>query len=458
MADRFKAEWKALTAVAVPVVIVDLGMMLMGTVDTLMVGRVSPDAVAAVALGTIYFFNTVVIPMGTLFALDPLVSQAVGARDDGAIRRSIQRALAIAVVMGLLASMTAIPVESFLRVFRQPPTIIPAASEYISLNALSVIPFLLFLVLRLSLQAMHRLAPVVITIVASNLLNVLLNWVLIFGHFGAPAMGVRGAAIATVIARWSMLFMLLALSWRELRPYLRALDPASLVMRPVLRMLALGLPIGLQQFLEFSAFATVGLLMGAFGAVQVAAHQIALNMAALTFMVPVGIAAAGAVRVGHAIGSDDQPRARLAARIAYLLGGGFMCTTAVIFLLFPTQLASLYTTDAALIAITASLIPVAGLFQVFDGLQAVGAGVLRGLGDTKVPLVAMLSAYWIIGVPTSLYLAYRTGLGPQGLWWGFVAGLSSVSIFLLWRVLTLMRRGVQRVHIDAPPASEASIA
>jgi MATE family multidrug resistance protein len=143
-----------------------------------------------------------------------------------------------------------------------------------------------------------------------------------------------------------------------------------------------------------------------------------------------------------------------------MLAAAFMTTTALLFLLLPEELASLYTDDGALIAITASLIPIAGMFQVFDGLQVVGAGVLRGLGDTRVPLIAMLSAYWVIGVPTSLFLAYRTGFGPQGLWWGFVAGLGSVSLFLLWRVVVLLRRGVRRVHVDvpAPPAMSDSIA
>jgi MATE family multidrug resistance protein len=218
-------------------------------------------------------------------------------------------------------------------------------------------------------------------------------------------------------------------------------------------MLLLGLPIGFQQFLEYSAFAAVGLLMGTFGAKQVASHQIALNLAALTFMVPLGVSAAAAVRVGHAVGSGDLGRARLAARLSYLLGGGFMTATALLFLTLPAPLAALYTPDSSLIAIAATLIPVAGVFQVVDGMQAVGAGVLRGLGDTRLPLLAMLSGYWVIGVPVSLWLGFKTAMGPEGLWWGFVAGLGSVALFLLWRVRTLFRRGVSRIHVDVMPTS-----
>lgn len=444
------SEWRALTSIAVPVVVVQVGMMLMGVVDTLIVGHVSPQALASVALGNLYVFNVIVIAMGALMALDPLVAQAVGADDRVAITRSIQRGLILALALGVATMFGMIPAGWVLRLFRQPAEVIPAAVSYIHISAAGLVPFLVFVVQRQSLQAIGRLAPIVITIVAANVLNAVLNWILVFGHLGAPPLGVAGSAIATVIARWAMCVMLLVLAWTELRPHLTVLDRESLRRQPLWRMLALGLPIGLQQFLEFSAFGAVGLLMGTFGAVQVAAHQIALILAALTFMVPLGVSAAAAVRVGHAVGAGDLPRARRAARIAYVLGAGFMSTTAVLFLTLPRPLAALFTPDATLIAIAGSLIPIAGVFQIFDGLQAVGAGVLRGLGDTRVPLIAMLAGYWLIGVPVSVLLAFRSGLGPQGLWWGFVAGLAAVGLFLLLRVRTLFRRGVSRIHVEQP--------
>lgn len=450
MSERTASEWKALTSIAVPLVIVQVGMMLMGVVDSLMIGRVSPNALAAVALGNLYFFNCIVIPMGTLMALDPLVAQAVGARDEVAVSRAVQRALVLALVLGVLATLAMLPAEPFLRLFRQPAQVIPEASTYIHISAWSMVPFLIFVVIRQTLQAMHRIAPIVWTILIGNVVNALLNWMLIFGHWGVEPLGVAGAAIATVIGRWLMFFLLLGVAWKDMRPFMHTLERAVFTWRPMSRMLAIGLPIGLQQMLEFGAFAAVGLLMGTFGAVQVAAHQVALNLAALTFMVPLGVGAAAAVRVGHAVGAGDQDRAQLAARLAYVVGMAFMMTTAAMFLLIPEQLAGLYSSDSTLIAVAGVLIPIAGVFQIFDGMQAVGAGVLRGLGDTRVPLVAMLLGYWLIGVPVSLHLAFRTGIGPQGLWWGFVAGLAAVGIFLLWRVLALFRRGVSRIHVDVP--------
>src|SRR5438105_4565875 len=280
------SEWRALVAIAVPVVVVQVGMMLMGTVDTLMVGHVSANALASVALGNLYSFNVLVIAMGTLMALDPLVAQAVGASDHAGIMRSMQRGMIVALLLGAAAMLGMIPAAGVLRLFRQPAELVPDAARWVRIGVMGLWPFLFFVVLRQSLQAIGRLTPVVLTIVAANALNVALNWIFIFGHLGAPALGVAGSAISTLVSRWTMFVMLLVLSWRELRPHLAAIDPASFARAPLWRMLGLGLPIGVQQFLEVSAFNAVGLLMGTFGALLVASHQVALNLAALTFMVP----------------------------------------------------------------------------------------------------------------------------------------------------------------------------
>lgn len=444
-----RSEFRPLVTIAVPVVITQVGMMLMGVVDTVMVGHVSANALAAAALGNLYFYNGVVIAMGTLMALDPVVSQAVGAKDDVAITRGVQRGVILAVLMSIPTMLIMLTARPVLTLFGQPATVIPDATAFSSISALGALPFLLFIVMRQVLQAVTRLTPIVWTIIAANVLNVGLNWVFIYGSLGSPALGVRGSAIATVASRWAMALLLLAFSWPHLRPHLRHLDRASLELAPLGRMLTLGLPIGFQQFLEFSAFGSIGLMTGTFGAEQMAAYQIALNMAALTFMVPLGVSAAAAVRVGNAVGAGDAPRAITAARLSYLLCLGFMSATAVLFLTAPEPLARLYTRDATVVAIAGLLIPIAGVFQIFDGTQAVGAGVLRGLGDTQVPLVAMLAGYWLIGVPVSVYLAFHTELGSVGLWWGFVAGLASVSLFLLIRVRVMFARGVGRVVIDA---------
>jgi MATE family multidrug resistance protein len=446
---RVRAEFRQVITVAVPVVIVEVGLMFMGVVDTLMVGHLSASALAAVALGNLLTYNVAALAIGTVMSIDPVVSQAVGANDESAITRAVQRGVIMAVVLSIPTTIAMNFAGPLFTVFGQPADVIPDAALFSRINSVAMAPFLVFVAFRQVLQAKHRLAPILWTILIANGLNVLLNWVLVFGKLGAPALGVAGSAIATTVSRWAMALLLLALAWRELGPHLVRFDRVSFSLAPLRKMFALGIPIGFQLFLEISAFGTIGLLTGTFGTTSVASYQVALNLAALTFMVPLGISAAGSVRVGNAVGAGDAPRAREAARIAYMLGGGFMCASAVLFLTLPEELARLYTKDATVIATAALMIPIAGLFQVFDGMQAVGAGVLRGLGDTRVPFVAMLSGYWIIGVPVSVWLGFYSGMGAIGLWWGFVAGLASVSIFLLLRVRVLFRRGVSRLVIDS---------
>lgn len=451
----FNTEFRALMELALPVAVVQVGLMGMGVIDSIMVGHVSASALAAVALGNIYFFNVIVFAMGTLFALDPIVAQAVGARDDPAVTRGIQRGLALSLALSVLSALLMAPAAHVITLARQPAEIVPDAAAYVHISIAGVLPFLAFVVLRQSLQAMNRLAPIVITIFAANVLNAGLNWVFIYGHLGSPALGVEGSAIATVVSRWIMFAGLLALAWPALHPHVSSLRHDTLRTRPLMRMLALAVPIGFQQVLEVGAFGSIGLLMGLFGTAQVAAHQIAIQLASLTFMVPVGISTAAAVRVGHAIGARDSDRARSAARVAFLCGVAFMSLAALTFLTVPGWLARLFTGDAAVIGIASLLIPVAGVFQVFDGIQAVAAGVLRGIGDTRAPLAAMLVGYWLIGLPVSLYLGFRTGAGPIGLWWGFVAGLSSVALFLSLRVAALFHGELRRLHMDDEQAAVA---
>ncbi|HVZ78789.1 MAG TPA: MATE family efflux transporter [Gemmatimonadaceae bacterium] len=450
-----RAELAATLRLTVPVVVAQVGLMAMGVVDSIMVGHVSAQVLAAVALGNIYFFNVIVFSMGTLMALDPLVAQAIGARDDGAVTRALQRGMVLAVALTVVSALLMWPATRVLTLARQPAEIIPDAAAYTRISIIGVLPFLAFVVLRQGLQAMGRLAPIVYTMAGANAMNAGLNWVFVYGHLGSPALGARGSAISTCISRWAMFAGLLVLAWRELRPHLGEVHPDSVAARPLLRMLAIGIPIGAQQVLEVGAFGAIGLLMGWFGTAEVAAHQIAIQLASLTFMVPLGISAAAAVRVGRGIGALDAPQARRAARVAFLYGVGFMSCTAILFLTAPGALAHAFSGDATVVEIAELLIPVAGVFQIFDGIQAVSAGVLRGMGDTRAPLVAMLAGYWLIGLPTSVYLGFRTDAGPTGLWWGFVTGLGSVALFLSLRVGRLMRGDLSRIHVDEEHAAVA---
>ena len=443
----FRRELRAMTRLAGPVVVVQVGLMAMGVADTIMVGRVSATSLAAAALGNLYFFSLSIFSMGTLMALDPLVAQAVGARDDVGVARAMQRGLALALVLSVVTSLVLVPAAPVFAALRQPPDVIPDAARY---AVISIWGSFRSCVRRLAadLQAMHRVAPIVVTIVAANVLNVFLNWVLIYGNLGSPALGVPGSAWATCLSRWLMAAGLLALAWRDLRPYLRPARLDAIRVDPLVRMLRLGIPIGLQQGLEVGAFAIIGLLMGMLGTVEMAAHQIAINLASTTFMVPLGVGAAAAVRVGRAVGACDPAAARRAAKIALGLGVGFMTLAAVLFISAPLALAQVYSPDSRVLGLAVLLIPIAGVFQVFDGIQAVAAGVLRGVGDTRAPLVVNLVGFWLVGVPISTYLGFRTDARAVGLWWGFVAGLGAVAAFLLVRIRVRMRRDLARVTLE----------
>jgi MATE family multidrug resistance protein len=244
---------------------------------------------------------------------------------------------------------------------------------------------------------------------------------------------------------------LLAAGWRTLGPHLRHAAPGTFVPRPIARMVRVGLPLGAQYLLEYGAFAIAALLMGMLGTAEMAAHQIAINIAALTFMVPLGISTATSVLVGHAVGAGDEARARRAAVAGFVVGVSFMSLSSVVLTLLPGPLARAYTGDATVVALAATLIPLAGVFQVFDGTQVVAAGVLRGIGDTTAPMVVNILGFWCVGLPAGAWLAFGAGGGARGLWWGLVAGLAAVAALLLVRVRLRLRRRLVRVVIDDRP-------
>jgi len=437
-----------LTRLAIPVALAQLGLMTMGLVDTVMVGRVSPVDLAAVAVGHLYFFAITVIGMGILFALDPVISQAVGADDPVGIARGVQRGVVLGAGLSVVAMALMVPVGPLLALFRQPPEVIPIASRYVHALIPSVFPFYVFVVLRQGLQAMGRLRAIVITVIAANLLNAGLDWVFIFGHLGAPALGAVGSAWVTTASRCFTTVALLVLAWPHLAPTVRPLRREALATGPLLRLLKVGGPVGAQQWLEVGVFACAGLLMGSMGAIPLAGHQVALQLAALTFMVPLGVAQATSVLVGQAVGRGDEHGARRATGAGMVTGVGFMAVTAVMFLAVPGLLARVFSNDAPVIAAVELLLPIAGVFQIFDGMQVVAAGALRGVGDTRAPMLLNLVGFWMLGLPTSLGLGFGLGWGPTGVWWGLAIGIGAVAILLTSRVRRRLGRGLHRLVID----------
>jgi MATE family multidrug resistance protein len=376
------------------------------------------------------------------------VAQEVGARDREGVARGIQRGMVLAVLLCVPTSLVLLPAPAVLAWLRQPPEVAPLAGAYAQVCIPGTIGMFAFVVLRQSLQALGRMRAIVITIVVANLVNAGLNWVLIFGHGGFPALGAVGSAWASTIARLFMAILLPVLAWPLLREAMLPLRRAALEPGPLLRMFRLGAPIGAQHQLEYGVFGVVGLLMGTMGTAQVAGHQVALNLASITFMVPLGLSSAAAVVVGHAVGREDAESAWESAQAALLVAVAFMGATAVTFLLLPGPLARAYTGAPEVLAIATTLIPLAGVFQVFDGIQVTSIGILRGLGDTRTPMVTGILGFWLLGLPVSLLLAFGLGYGAPGLWWGLVLGLIVVAIFLLARVRWRLSQPLRRVQIE----------
>jgi len=431
-----RAEIRRITELALPVMAAQVGSMAMGTVDILMVGRVGVEALAAASVANAWIFATLLMGQGLMHGMDPLVSQAHGAGRGDHAALALQRSLLIVVVasfpLGVLWTNTA----NVLLWTGQDPVIAALAHEYTIVQIPTAWGFLVFVALRQYLLGREIMRPAMWVVGIANLVNFALNWVLIFGGLGIPALGLYGAGIATSITRvflalglwlWILRFRLHEGAWV---PWSRAVfDRRELVF-----LLRLGVPVALQMSLEIWAFSAATLLAGRLGAVAVAAHAVALNLAALSFMLPLGISQGAVTRVGNLIGAGELERAQTAGWVSMALGAGVMSFSAVGFVLARTALPALYTSDGAVIAVCATILPIAGAFQIFDGTQVVGCGVLRGMGRTAPAAVFNFLAYWVLGLPVGAWLAFEgPRLGLAGIWWGLCMGLGVIAgLLIVW--------------------------
>ena len=436
-------------ALAAPVVIAEVGWVAMQIVDIAMVGRLGPEAIGAVGVGSALFLALSVFGMGLLLGLDTLVSQAFGARDraqcDRWLRHGVVLALVLTVPLGLLARMAG----SRLDLWGFDPDVLPLVRPYFAIVTWSLPLLLLYAAFRRYLQAVSVVRPVMIALVTANVVNAAANWILIFGNLGAPALGVDGAGWATCISRAYMVIVLaVAVARQGVRPWTLI---AGVGVARLRRILELGWPAATQAALEYGAFAAVTMLAGRLDPSTLAAHQIVINLAGLTYMVPLGIASAGAVRVGHAVGRGDAAGASAAGWTAIALGTGFMASAAAMFLAAPGAILGIFTTDRGVVEVGLTLILLVALFQVFDGLQGVTTGALRGLGDTRTPMLLNLAGHWMIGVPVGYLLCFAIGWGVVGLWIGISTGLILVGS-LVTAIWWVRARTLAATLGDAPAA------
>ena len=427
-----RAELQPMLRLAWPVATAEIGWMAMGLVDTMMVGRVSAEAMGAVSIGSHLFFAVAIFGIGMLLGLDYVVAHAVGAGRLHDARRALVHGVYLSLVLSAALTALLLAMLPRLQSLGIRPEVAQATVPYLRALTWSLLPLLLYAALRRYLQALGLVRVVMVALVSANLINVLVNWLLVFGHLGFPALGAEGSGWATSVSRVYMFLFLLVCAVRHDRRSAAGLTLSwRFEMRRLTELLRLGLPAALQTVLEVGVFATATVLAGRLSAAQLAAHQVALSAAALTFMVPLGISSAAAVRVGQAMGRVDAAAAVRAGWTALLLTAMFMTVAALTFVTVPHAIIRAFTDEPAVLQTGVALLGVAAVFQLFDGLQVVATGVLRGSGDTRTAMLANLAGHWLIGLPVGYALCFWSGEGVIGLWIGLGAGLVIVAVALI---------------------------
>lgn len=451
--QALRHELRPTVRLALPLVLAEIGWMSMAIVDTMMVGRLpnSAVAIAAVSLGGILVHVLAFFGGGLLIGLDTLVAQAFGAGKREDCHRSLVHGIYISLALAPILMAPVWFFDHLLRSFGIAPEIISLAVPYSKALAWGTLPLLLYFAVRRCMQAMNLVRPIAFALVTANIINVVGNWLLIYGNLGAPAMGAVGSGWSTAWARIYLAAVLVGyLLWFDQKHRTDLLrTPIQPELSRIRRLISLGLPAAVQITLEISVFALATALIGRLGAVALASHQIALNTVSLTYMVPLGLASAASVRVGEAIGRGKPALAGNAGYTAIFLGAAFMTLAGVGLLVFPRWIARMYTPDETVILSTSLLLIAGAAFQLFDGIQTVATGALRGAGDTRTPMICHFTAYWIIGLPLGAWLCFARNWGAFGIWSGLSLALILIGIVLLFA----WRHTVHRLNRESPSPS-----
>jgi len=433
---------------AVPLALANLGWMLMGFVDILMVSPLGAAAIGAGSLGNTLFYTLVVCGTGMLSGMDTLVSQAFGAGEVQDCRRTLIGGLWLGAALSPVLALLMWATVPLLRATGANPEVLALVAPYTKALLWGIPPLMCYSACTRYLQAINIVKPLTFAVVTANLLNLAGDWVLIYGHLGVRAMGLTGSAWSTSISRFLIAAVLAAAVLREERKAGYLLFHLSWVpdLARLWRLARLGFPAAMQIVIEGGVFGAVTALAARLDAASLAAHSLAINVVTVTYMVPLGIGSAAAVRVGQAFGRKDRHGIAVSGWTALLMGGLFMAAAGVALALAPRWILQIYTRDAAVLAVGAGLLRIAALFQLFDGFQVVASGALRGLGDTHSPMLAHLAGYWIVGMPVVWVCCFTLGWGALGIWAGLCMALVLIGIALV----AVWRRNVKsaKIHLD----------
>ena len=442
-------ESRTTVRLAIPLIIGQLGQMLISLSDTLMLGWLGVTPLAACSFANTLIYLPMMFGIGMSMAVSIRVSQARGANDPAAARAALRHGLYVTLGLGVLTVVAALAIRPFLWIFQQDPNVIATVPNFLLILAASMIPAMGSMAVKNHADAMNRPWPVFWISIGGVGLNVLLNWMLIFGKLGAPEIGFEGAAVATFIARTASLIGMIL--WCRADPGLKEWVPVRWLRAPdwtaVKDLVRTGFPASMQLLAEVSAFVTATFIIGHMGKEQLASHQVAIQCAATIFMIPLGISMALTVRIGEAFGAKNRAVMRPILASGWSMGVAFTMVSATAFVVLNHELASLFIDDPAVREMAASLLVVAAAFQFCDSLQIISAGALRGLDDVHAPAWIAFWAYWVVSIPLGWVLAHPLGLGVTGMWWGITVGLTITAVLLGRRI---WRKTATRRAIDVP--------
>jgi MATE family multidrug resistance protein len=435
-------ESKITLRLALPLMIGQLSQMLLGVTDTFMVGHLGVTELATLTFVNSIFYLPFVFSLGLLTCISVHTSHARGGGDPTAARSSCRNGLYIAIAVSILFIGLSLVLLPFLDRFGQPPAVVEISRSYFTILMVSLLPALASLALKNHADALDRPWPPFWIFLGGVLLNILLNWIMIYGKWGCPALGMNGAAWATLISR-VMIFVALFV-WLETNQSLRDWVPYSWFRRPLkadlLAHARIGLPASFQMLCEVGAFSATGFMMGRFGEIAMAAHQIAITCASAAFMIPLGLSMALTVRTGSVAGAGETARLRAVVDSGWLLATAFGLLNAAAFFFAGSYWAAQFTNDLTVISLTVALLVIVGVFQLFDSVQVASSSMLRGLHDTRIPAVMGFVAYWLIGLPVAMLLSWHWRMEARGVWWGLAAGLFVACVTLGPRLRQLLRR------------------
>lgn len=444
--QKYFTEARQLLALAIPVILAQVAQTAMGFVDTIMAGAVSATDMAAVAVGTSIWLPAILFGHGVLLALTPTIAQLNGSGRRERIAEQLRQGFWLAFFLSLLIMLVLWNAGYVIRSMHDiDPLLAEKAEGYLHALLFGAPGYLFFQVMRNQCEGLSKTKPAMVLGFLGLMLNIPLNYIFIYGHFGMPALGGVGCGVATASVYWAMFFCMRfwvrrMRSMRDIRVESRWSAPSRIILQ---RLTGLGLPVALALFFEVTLFAVVALLVSPLGIVNVAGHQIALNFSSLMFVLPLSLGVAATIRVGYRLGQGSTEQARVAAWTAQGVGIGMAVITAIFTVTFRHQIAQLYNDNPAVVTLAAQLMLLAAIYQISDSVQVIGSGILRGYKDTRSIFFITFIAYWLLGLPSGYILALTDWvvprMGPAGFWGGFIVGLTSAAVMMLWRVRRLQQ-------------------